>query len=256
MCRSSSKQGSTNQYFQYLGSADLTPYFLHTGIWFWDYVHFCSKTFLKSVLVKAFIFTANYIWIQFYQTLGLFIPIIFERHIDIGLSGSKTRFKFCEISIMNLLSCSLKFVLKSKIIKMCVKQWPLTFQIFTEELHIRNIMYVRLIRGRVCYIFFLILKYIWYLCISRKKCNKNDRLVTNGTKILCRCFCVSKSLLIFSLLQNECTYQMYLPVIINALFAVCSFKTSRVVFINETLKGGLSCVSHLCQKGIFIFSKS
>lgn len=61
---------------------------------------------------------------------------------------------------------------------------------------------------------------------------------------------------VFFLLQNECTYQMYLPIVIYALFAVCSFKTSRVVFINETLKVGLSCVSHLCQEGIFIFSKS
>lgn len=33
-------------------------------------------------------------------------------------------------------------------------------------------MYVRLIRGRVCYIFFLILKYIWYLCISDKSVTK------------------------------------------------------------------------------------
>lgn len=72
MCRSSSKQGSAKQYFWYLGSADLTPYFLHTGICFWDYVHFCSKTFLKTVLVKAFIFTANCIWTPFYQTQGLF----------------------------------------------------------------------------------------------------------------------------------------------------------------------------------------
>lgn len=65
-------------------------------------------------------------------------------------------------------------------------------------MHIRNIMYVRLIRGRVCFVFFLILKYIWYLCISRQKCNKNDRLVTNGTKTLCRWrFCVRKSLLSF-----------------------------------------------------------
>lgn len=115
-------------------------------------------------------------------------------------------------------------------------------------------MYIRLIKGRVCYIFFLILKYIWYLHISRQKCNKNDRLVTNGTKILCRWrFCVRKSLLVFSLLQNECIYQMYLPIVIHVLFAVCSFKTSRVVFINETLKGGLSCVSQNAKRA-FSFS--
>lgn len=65
-------------------------------------------------------------------------------------------------------------------------------------MHIRNIMCVRLIRGRVCYVFFLILKYIWYWCISRQKCNKNDRLVISGTKILCRwCFCVKKSTSLF-----------------------------------------------------------
>lgn len=70
-------------------------------------------------------------------------------------------------------------------------------------MHIRNILYVRLISEGVCYVFFLILKYIWYLHISRRKCNKNDSLVTNGTNILCRwCFCVSKSLLVFSLLQS------------------------------------------------------
>lgn len=57
--------------------------------------------------------------------------------------------------------------------------------------------------GFVICFFFLILKYIWYLHISRLKCNKHDRLVTNGTNVLCRlCFCVSKSLLIFSLLQS------------------------------------------------------
>lgn len=52
---------------------------------------------------------------------------------------------------------------------------------------------------------------------------------------------------VYYAVSNECKHQMYLPIVIHALFAVYSFKTSRVNFINETLKGGLSCVSHLCR---------
>lgn len=53
---------------------------------------------------------------------------------------------------------------------------------------------------------------------------------------------------VYCVVSNECKHQLYLPIVSRALFAVYSFKTSRVNFINETWKGGgLSCVSHLCR---------
>lgn len=62
-------------------------------------------------------------------------------------------------------------------------------------------------------------------------------------------FVLGKVYSVFFLLQNECTYQMYLPIVIHALFAVCSFRSSRVVFINETLKGGfILCLTFMPKR--------
>jgi len=90
---------------------------------------FLLKNIYKNCFDKCLFFTANYILESFLPDIGL-IPIIFERHLAIGLSGSKIRSEFCENSSINLLSCSLKFPLKSQILRMCVKQLSPTFQIF------------------------------------------------------------------------------------------------------------------------------
>lgn len=114
-------------------------------------------------------------------------------------------------------------------------------------------------KGFVKWFFFLILKYIQRLNTARQKRDRNDRLVTIWTSILCRCFCVDESLLGF-LSAPKFTMQRWMgantkrTVVMYVLFVLYSFKPAGWISYMRQLKVVLSCVSHLCWHGIFSFS--